>query len=365
MEHGESMKEIECIEKLRDIATKVFGNTGVLEIKPIKVQFKENLSYPSSNNLIPDFEIQVKMKDGKECTIFFEVKSIGQPRYVRMAINQLQAILSQRKNVYGVVGAPYLTEETMIICRENNMGCIDMAGNCFLKFDNVYINIQGNPNLYSTTRPLKSLFAQKSTRALRVLLCNPKKEWSVIELAEEASISLGQTSNLKRKLLDCEFIEECENKKFRIRNPEVVLKKWAENYTYRRNKITNYYSSDDVETIEKRIADYGESKRIQYAFTLTSGVFLVTPSLRYKRAFVYIKNNVKDIAGSLGWKEVFSGPNITVLEPYDEGIFYGLQNINGMKVVSDIQLYLDLQSYRERGEESAQFLLENRLKKQW
>lgn len=120
-----SMKEIECIEKLRDIATKVFGNTGVLEIKPIKVQFKENLSYPSSNNLIPDFEIQVKMKDGRECTIFFEVKSIGQPRYVRMAINQLQAILSQRKNVYGVVGAPYLTEETMIICRENDMGCID------------------------------------------------------------------------------------------------------------------------------------------------------------------------------------------------------------------------------------------------
>ena len=282
-----------------------------------------------------------------------------------MAINQLQAILSQRENAYGVVGAPYLTQESMMICRENNIGCMDLAGNCFLKFDNVYINIQGKPNPYSTTRPLKSLFAQKSTRALRVLLCNPKKEWSVIELAEEAAISLGQTSNLKRKLLDCEFIEECENKKFRIRNPEVVLKKWAENYTYRRNKITNYYSLDNAETSEKRIADYCESEKIQYAFTLTSGVFLVTPSLRYNRVFGYIKNNMKDIAESLGWKEVSSGPNITVLEPYDEGIFYGLQNINGMKVVSDIQLYLDLQSYRERGEESAQFLLENRLRTQW
>ena len=39
--------------------------------------------------------------------------------------------------------------------------------------------------------------------------------------------------------------------------------------------------------------------------------------------------------------------------------------INGIKVVSDIQLYLDLQSYRGRGEEAAQFLLQTHLRAQW
>jgi hypothetical protein len=53
------------------------------------------------------------------------------------------------------------------------------------------------------------------------------------------------------------------------------------------------------------------------------------------------------------------------LEPYDEGVFYAVQEINGMQVVSDAQLYLDLKGYKERGEEAAQFLLENRLRKQW
>ena len=96
-----------------------------------------------------------------------------------------------------------------------------------------------------------------------------------------------------------------------------------------------------------------------------SGAYLVAPFLRYKRAFVYLSHSIEKVALALGWKEVSSGPNVTILEPYDEGIFYGLQEINGMKVVSDTQLYLDLKGYKERGEEAAQFLLENRLRKQW
>ena len=99
--------------------------------------------------------------------------------------------------------------------------------------------------------------------------------------------------------------------------------------------------------------------------TLTSGASLVAPFLRYKKAFAYIENSIEEVASNLGWKEVPSGSNITVLEPYDEGIFYGLQEINGIKVVSSIQLYLDLKGYKERGEEAAQFLLENVLRKQW
>lgn len=64
-------------------------------------------------------------------------------------------------------------------------------------------------------------------------------------------------------------------------------------------------------------------------------------------------------------KEVTSGPNVSVLEPYDEGVFYGLQEIDGTNVVSDIQLYLDLKNYKGRGEEAAEFLYEQRLRKLW
>jgi hypothetical protein len=203
---------------------------------------------------------------------------------------------------------------------------------------------------------------------LRVLLCNPKRNWFVKDLAKEANISLGQASNLKKRLLEFEFIKEIGNEKavkFRLSNPEVLLNRWAEYYSYRANRTRNYYSLDDVKVIEKKLSDYCESKKIRYAYTLVSGASLVAPFLRYKRAFVYLSNFIEKVTLALGWKEVPSGPNITILEPYDEGVFYGLQEINGMKVVSDTQLYLDLKGYKERGEEAAQFLLENRLRKQW
>jgi len=88
-------------------------------------------------------------------------------------------------------------------------------------------------------------------------------------------------------------------------------------------------------------------------------------SVRIKRIFTYVNNNIDRMAKDLNFKEVSTGSNISFLEPYDEGVFYYLQKVNGVKVVSDIQLYLDLQSYMKRGEEAAKFLLERKLRKQW
>ena len=72
-----------------------------------------------------------------------------------------------------------------------------------------------------------------------------------------------------------------------------------------------------------------------------------------------------NVAPTLGLKEVSTGPTVTLLQPYDEGVFYGLQTVEEAKVVSDVQLYLDLKSYKTRGEEAAEFLLKNRLEKTW
>ena len=43
---------------------------------------------------------------------------------------------------------------------------------------------------------------------------------------------------------------------------------------------------------------------------------------------------------------------VIVLKPYDKGVFYGVQDVNGVSVVSGVQLYLDLKKYRGCGEEA-------------
>jgi len=353
------MDEKECIQMIKKKVKEIIKSTNRLEILSTKDQFKDRVS------LIPDFVMNVQTRGKRQYPLLFEVISIGQPRYIRMAANELQFMVSKEERSYGILGAPYLSEKSILICRENGIGFIDIAGNCLLDFDNIYINISGKSNPYPSTRPLKSLFARKSTRVLRVLLSNPGKKWSVKELSQEANISLGQTSNIKQKLLDYEFIEESQKKKFSVINPEMILRKWGENYEYKQNRITNFYSSDEVEDIEKKLVSYCEAKKISYAFTLTSGASLVTPLPLNGRFYAYVVGSIERIARSLGWKEVNSGANVLILEPYDKFVFYGLQDIMGTKVVSDIQLYLDLQSFKPRGEEAARYLLEKRLRLQW
>jgi hypothetical protein len=358
--------EKEIINKLKLIVQNLFESTGLLEVNNISLDVR---------NVLPDKEIQADMvavvkipKSKIDYTIVFEVKSTGQPRYTRMAVNQLKNIVSNRKNYYGVFAATFISEESKQICRENNIGFIDMAGNCLFKFDNIYINIEGRPNLYPNTRPLKTIFSTKSTRVLRVLLCNPKKEWYVKELAKESNISIGQTFNIKKRLLELEFIAEVEygkRAKIKLLNPELLLMEWSRNYDYQNNKVRNFYSLDNVGILEKRFVEYFKEKNIPYGFTLTSGASRVAPFLRYRRIFSYIKDDIGSIAKDLNLKEVPTGGNISLLEPYDEGVFYGLQDINGTMVVSDIQLYLDLQSYKERGEEAAKFLLDQKLRGRW
>jgi hypothetical protein len=360
------ISEKEIIDKLKPIVQQLFESTGLIAVNNIRLNVR---------NILPDKEIQADMvalvkipKSKVNYTIIFEVKAAGQPRYARMAVNQIKSLINNRKNCYGVFAATFISEESKQICKEKNIGFIDMAGNCLFKFDNIYISIEGHPNPYPNTRPLKTIFSDKSTRALRVLLCNPKKEWYVQELAKESNISIGQTSNIKKKLLELEFIAEVKYEKrpkVKLLNPELLLMEWSKNYSYQKNKVKNFYSLDNVEVLEKKLAEYFKKKNTTYGFTLTSGASRIAPFLRYKRIFTYVKNETENIAKDLNLKEVSTGANVSFLEPYDEGVFYKLQDINDTRIVSDVQLYLDLQSYKERGEEAARFLLDQKLRKQW
>lgn len=357
------ISEKDTIKKIEGIAKKIFTSINFVKVLKVNVYKEKKLL-----KWKPDLEIQIQNRNGSKYKIVFEVKSTGQPRFARMAVNQLRELISNRENLYGVFASTFISEDSQQICRDSGMGFLDLGGNCFLNFDNIYINVEGRRNPYPTTRPLKTIFNSKSSRALRVLLQNPGRSWFVRDLAMEAEISIGQTSLIKDRLLEYEYIETVKigkKVKFKLIRWENLLDEWVKNYSYKKNIINNYYSPQDIKTIENNISSYLNSKRDNYAFTLTSGASLTAPFLRYNRAFIYFQGNSEKLAKDLDFKKVASGPNISIIQPYDEGVFYDIQKIEGKKVVSDIQLYLDLISYRERGEEAAKFLLDQRIRKKW
>ena len=302
--------------------------------------------------------------EGKPIKFILEAKSQGEPRLVRMAINQLKYNLKDAKDTYGILAAPYLSDTSRQICKEAGIGCIDLAGNACISVGNIYIDIGGVPNPFPSSRISKSVFSPKSSRVLRVLLSDPTKRWYVEELSREAKISIGLTSRVKQSLLALEWISE-ENKSFYIVKPEEVLNQWVANYSYKKNPTFSYYSMLSEEELEAAVKKECEKRKYRYGLALFSGARKVAPFVRFMRFFSYIDGSIEDIAAALQLKQVESGANVTLLQPYDDGVFYGLQDMGGTNVVSDIQLYLDLKGYKGRGEEAAQAIFEQRIKPKW
>ena len=280
------------------------------------------------------------------------------------AIQQLREYLDRTENAYPVVAAPYISDDTARICKQNGVGYIDLAGNSFVNFDQIYIERKNYPNPAIEKRQVRSIFSPKSSRIVRVMLSNPGRSWRLQELARGDQVSLGLASRLKERLLDLEYASEKENG-LTLSRPSELLKQWANNYSFRKNKVYDYFSVDEIKELERNLSQYCERRGIPYALALFSGAALVAPYMRYTRGFAYVGNDIGEVADSLGLKQVSSGPNFSILEPYDQGVFYDSREIESMRVVSDVQLYLDLVGFKGRGEESAEFLFEQRIKPQW
>ena len=183
-------------------------------------------------------------------------------------------------------------------------------------------------------------------------------------MADESGVSLGQASNVKRVLFDRELISG-ERGGFGLKEPAALLREWAENYNYRKNEVQEFYSLKSVGDIENVLAAYCNNRKITYALTGFSGAARLTPAVRYKKAMVYTTDLSEEAFSELSLKAVKSGGNLLLFNPYDDGVFYGSSKVNEIQVASEIQLYLDLQGFRGRGEEAAEVLYERIVEKAW
>lgn len=310
-----------------------------------------------------DIELTLRTPAGPQ-TVLVEFKSSGQPRIARDAINQLLAFQAKRPGAYGVFAAPYISDKSAQLCSEANIGYIDLAGNCRLSFDGVFIEIRGNPNPFTEKRELKSLFAPKAERILRTLLGQPRRIWKTEDLARTAKVSFGQVTNVRRLLEEREWISK-RRPGFELTQPLALLESWRSQYRPDRCQQTRCYAMATVGEIEANIAERCNRDHTRYALTGFSGAGRYAPFTSYQTVTVYVDYPPEGFALLANLKPVTSGANVVLLTPYDEGVFFGQRNVAGQIAASPIQCYLDLKREFGRNEEAAEALLESVIKPSW
>lgn len=293
-----------------------------------------------------------------------EVKGNGQPRYVRMAVAKLARLRQSEPDMYCVFAAPYISPQAAEICIQENVGYMDLAGNFRLTFDHVYIEQEANTNPFPEKRELRSLYARKAERVLRVLLNDPRKQWRIQALAQEADVSLGQAAKVKKSLEDREWLVNSPDG-LSLSDPGSLLAEWSRNYKFKKNAVRQYYSLLDIPEIEARLASACEEAGIKYALTGFSAAARYAPFVRYQRAAAYVSRDIELIAKNLSLKGVDSGANVVLVTPYDEGVLNGTKVIDGIRIASPVQVYLDLQEMKGRGEEASNTIFDEVIKQTW
>ncbi|HYB69554.1 MAG TPA: hypothetical protein VEH80_02720, partial [Candidatus Bathyarchaeia archaeon] len=296
-------------------------------------------------------DVIAKFKMGeKPHSLTIGVTPLGQPRQIREAVTRLSEIRRDIPETYPIAVSPYISPQSAALLKRSGVGYLDLSGNCYLSFESVHIEKEGKPNLRPSTRPLKSLFAPRATRVVRVLLVDPQHAWRLEELAKAAEVSLGHAHNVIKRLEELSWVERNGQQRIQLTRAGELLDAWVEAYTYTQNDVQAYFSPERITRgLVAELGRVAHEARRRYAFTLHSGAALIAPNVRFPAIHCYLEGDPEPVARALGLRPGEGEGNIYLLGPYDQGVFYSPMAKGGLPVVCLPQLYADLYHYERRG----------------
>ena len=362
----ETLNERELLPQFEALLRGLLGRVPSLKLASLRMDARIS----AASHARPDMLASVTT-GGRKWALVVEGKRQGQPRDVRNAVLQLGdylRLLPGDGARYGILLAPFISEESARICAGAGIGYADLAGNARLAFDQVFIELRGAANPFREKREKRSLFSPRAAQVLRVLLTPPLRAWKVTELAAAAGVSLGQVSNMRKLLLDREWAA-VGDAGLRLSKPEALAQAWQSAYDPRpRSRETAYTLLHGKALDEAMRAALAEASKGAHAvFASYSAARWFAPYARQATQFFYAdKRGAEILRRHLQLRPVSSGENVVVLGPREDDVFSGrVEAAPGIWCSGLVQTWLDLSAAGERGGEAAEHLLRAKLLPAW
>ena len=297
--------------------------------------------------------------------LLIEIKSNGAPRFVRSAVYQLDSYIahlhrSEHQDVsrrfIPMLVSSYLSPESRSICLDHNVAYLDLYGNAHLAFGNVYIERSVPDRPKSETRALRSLFTPKAGAILRVLLRDPARAWRVTDLAEAANASLGHVSNVRKALLDREWIEIRDDGLVLVQ-PDALLKSWRENYRQPTGHDIRGYTvlhGDQLRNSLSGSLNPGPQPPRAICASNSAAQWFAPYVRGGTHSFYADEPGAQVLKETLRLTHAAQGANVILRIPNDESLFEdAVQPVPGIFCANPVVTYLDLWNGNDREREAA------------
>ena len=184
------------------------------------------------------------------------------------------------------------------------------------------------------------------------------------EMAGAGGISPGWVSQVVEALAERGLVSFGRSEGVSLLRGEEAVREWADLYDWRRNRFHKYYCHGyGVQEVMERVsrADLGDES---VALGFQAGASLVAPYASFNQVHAIVDGRlfeavVPELVRQLGLQPADDGANLVLVRPhYRRSALFGARKVDGCRVVSDVQLYLDLHRYPLRGEEQAAHILD-------
>ena len=203
-----------------------------------------------------------------------------------------------------------------------------------------------------------SAFVGRASSLPRLFFRNPERIWLQTELAEEAGLTKPYVSIIIRRMVEEGYVLQ-EGKGYRLQSPDQMLDDWSAVYRFDRYAWRQEFAMafQQVRAGMDKLSNALTATSSEFAMMGQCGAYLRCPYMEPSKVTAYVSEPLTDTIPGL--HPVERDGNVILYVPPNPGFFIGGNKVDGLPVVSDIQLYLDLKKMPGRSTDQADYLREN------
>lgn len=287
-----------------------------------------------------------------------EYKHRGRAEQVGQAIRAIGERDGRDDGFIPLIVVPYMGDIGQKLCEEAQIPWMDLSGNAWIHAGRIRVSVLGRENEFKSRGRPANLFAPKSARIVRILLVDHGYSYLQKELAELADVDPGHVSRVVRRLEDAGFVERDPLHGVSVRDPNLLLDTWREEYDLAAHKVKKgHLAVRKPEDALNRMGQVLRDGNVEYALTGLPAAWLYVRHAGYRLITLFVDFwPGKAPLVEAGWRDQEQGGNVWILRANDIGVFYGSTERDGFPCVSPVQAYLDLCQLPERATEAADVL---------
>jgi len=268
--------------------------------------------------------------------------------------------LAKQKDPAPLILVPELTDRFLGKCKQSGLSVIDLNGRTWIRGKGLYIERPPLPERkYRNANKPRNVFEGKSARIVRALLSDRNRKWTQAELIRQTKASQGLVSRVTSYLVEEGYVNKPEDRFYQVSSTLDLLDAWvaSDSLKDRTTCIRLTGLETDPWFWADRVEAWAKDQSIDLAFTQWTAAWERHGYTEPVICSAYISEFPRpDQLAEWGAREVSEAGALWLFKPSDHGVFFETQRHLSRCLVSDAQIYIDLQKTGLRGPEAADAL---------